>query len=63
MRPDLVDEVSTLFCYIEDMPRETFALGIPWTWERYPEYRDALGAGGTECMRHPCSGTPSCGST
>jgi len=41
MRPELVDEVSKLFCYIEDMPRETFALGIPWTWERYAEYRDA----------------------
>jgi N-acyl-D-aspartate/D-glutamate deacylase len=41
MRPDLVDEVSKLFCYIEDMPRETFARGIPWTWERYDEYRDA----------------------
>ncbi len=41
MRPDLVDEVSKLFCYIEDMPRETFARGIPWTWERYAEYRDA----------------------
>ena len=41
MRPDLVDEVSKLFCYIEDMPRETFTLGIPWTWDRYAEYRDA----------------------
>ena len=64
MRPDLVDEVSTLFCYIEDMPRDDLRVGIPWTWERYPEYRDALGAGGTSaCMRRPCSGTRCCGST
>jgi N-acyl-D-aspartate/D-glutamate deacylase len=53
---DLVDEVSTLFCYIEDMPRDTFALGIPWTWERYPEYRDALGAGGTSVHAAPLLG-------
>ena len=38
--------VPTFFCYIEDMPRVAFAVGIPWTWERYPEYRDALGRGG-----------------
>lgn len=56
VRPDLVDEVSTLFCYIEDMPRDTFALGIPWTWERYPEYRDALGAGGTAVHAAPLLG-------
>ncbi len=42
----VIDELSTLFCYIEDMPREAFATGIPWSWERYPEYRDALADGG-----------------
>jgi N-acyl-D-aspartate/D-glutamate deacylase len=46
VHPDGVDELSTLFCYIEDMPRESFAQGVPWTWERYPEYRDALADGG-----------------
>ncbi|MBM3660019.1 MAG: amidohydrolase family protein [Actinobacteria bacterium] len=46
VRPEAIDELSTLFCYIEDMPREAFALGIPWTWERYPDYRDALADGG-----------------
>ena len=46
VRPDAIDELSTLFCYIEDMPREAFALGIPWSWERYPDYRDALADGG-----------------
>ena len=56
VRPDLVDEVSTLFCYIEDMPRDTFARGIPWTWERYPEFRDALAAGGTSVHAAPLLG-------
>jgi len=56
IRPDLVDEVSKLFCYIEDMPRETFSIGIPWTWERYPEYRDALGAGGLSVNAAPLLG-------
>lgn len=46
VRPEAIDELSTLFCYIEDMPRAAFALGIPWSWERYPEYRDALADGG-----------------
>jgi N-acyl-D-amino-acid deacylase len=56
MRPDLVDEVSKLFCYIEDMPRETFELGIPWTWERYAEYRDAMNAGGMSVHAVPLLG-------
>jgi N-acyl-D-aspartate/D-glutamate deacylase len=55
MRPELVDEVSKLFCYIEDMPRETFALGIPWTWERYAEYRDAMNDGRHERARGPAA--------
>lgn len=46
VRPDGIDELTTLFCYIEDMPREAFALGIPWSWETYPAYRDALADGG-----------------
>ena len=28
MRPDMVDEVSRIFCYIEDLPRESFDAGI-----------------------------------
>jgi N-acyl-D-aspartate/D-glutamate deacylase len=56
MRPELVDEVSKLFCYIEDMPRETFALGIPWTWDRYDEYAYALGGGGLSVHAAPLVG-------
>jgi N-acyl-D-amino-acid deacylase len=56
VRPDAIDDVSKLFCYIEDMPRETFALGIPWTWERYPEYRDAMNQGGLGVHAAPLLG-------
>ena len=56
MRPELVDEVSKLFCYIEDMPRETFSLGIPWTWERYAEYRDVLNGDGLSVHAVPLLG-------
>ena len=42
IRPDHVSGISDLFCYIEDMPRESFALGIPWDWATYPEYRNRI---------------------
>ena len=63
MRPELVDEVSKLFCYIEDMPRETFTLGIPWTWERYAEYATRSATDGSSVHAAPLSGTPCCAST
>ena len=56
MRPELVDEVSKLFCYIEDMPRETFALGIPWTWERYRRVPRRAEAGGMSVHAAPLLG-------
>jgi N-acyl-D-amino-acid deacylase len=39
IRPEHVAGVSDLFCYIEDIPLESFAKGIPWDWATYPEYR------------------------
>jgi N-acyl-D-amino-acid deacylase len=33
---DLVD----LFAFIEDIPAEAFHLGVPWTWNTWPEYFD-----------------------
>ena len=53
VRPDLVDEVSKLFCYIEDMP--------PGSATPSTETRSAQEA--PRCTRHPCSGTRSCGSS
>jgi N-acyl-D-amino-acid deacylase len=42
VRPELVQGVTDVFCYIEDMPPVAFAEGIPWTWETFEQYRDAI---------------------
>ena len=44
--PDRVS-ASDVFGFIEDIPVDAFASGIPWTWESYAEWRDALRAHGT----------------
>jgi N-acyl-D-amino-acid deacylase len=46
VRPEQRDGMSAVFCYIEDMPEESFAEGIPWTWETHTEYSKALGGAG-----------------
>jgi N-acyl-D-amino-acid deacylase len=38
---------SDVFGFIEDIPVDAFTTGIPWTWESYAEWRDALRAHGT----------------
>src|SRR5436309_164956 len=38
---------SDVFGFIEDIPVDAFATGIPWTWESYAEWRDALADHGT----------------
>ncbi len=38
---------SDVFGFIEDIPVDAFATGIPWTWESYAEWRDVLRAHGT----------------
>ena len=38
---------SDVFGFIEDIPVDAFATGIPWTWESYEEWRDVLRAHGT----------------
>jgi N-acyl-D-aspartate/D-glutamate deacylase len=40
MRPSMVE----LFCFIEDLPLAAFEQAIPWTWEDWPDYRDAAAA-------------------
>jgi N-acyl-D-aspartate/D-glutamate deacylase len=35
-----------VFGFIEDIPVDAFTTGIPWTWESYAEWRDALRAHG-----------------
>jgi N-acyl-D-amino-acid deacylase len=42
VRPETIDAVSAVFCFIEDMPRAAFADGIPWNWETFGQYRVSL---------------------
>ena len=37
-----VDEISDVFGYIEDLPVDLLTGQIPWTWESYREYADAV---------------------
>ena len=43
VRPDAVDELRGLYCYIEDLPEQVLSSSISWDWERYPAYMDTLG--------------------
>jgi N-acyl-D-aspartate/D-glutamate deacylase len=38
--------ISDLFAYIEDVPRHLFDDNVPWTWNDYAGYRDAVNANG-----------------
>jgi N-acyl-D-amino-acid deacylase len=38
---------ADVFGFIEDIPTDAFATGIPWTWESYAEWSDALRTHGT----------------
>ena len=40
----LVQCLSAVFAYVEDMPPSVFAESIPWSWVTFPEYLDALRA-------------------
>jgi N-acyl-D-aspartate/D-glutamate deacylase len=40
--PDIRGEISDLFAYIEDVPRHLFDDCVPWTWNDYAGYRDAV---------------------
>ena len=44
IRPDEVVGLSRLFAYVEDLPREVFALAVPWDWESFPDYVTAMKA-------------------
>ncbi|MCE2391501.1 MAG: amidohydrolase family protein [Proteobacteria bacterium] len=41
------DALVGAFGYIEDIPEVAFERGVPWSWESWAEYRDALDRRGT----------------
>lgn len=47
VRPEHLEEVMDVFCFIEDMPIEEFRTGIPWNWQTWREYRDSMNARGS----------------
>jgi len=42
VRPEHRDRVIDLMEGVEDIPGPTLHAGLPWTWESFPEYLDAL---------------------
>ena len=40
--PSTRGDISDLFAYIEDVPRHLFDDCVPWTWNDYAGYRDAV---------------------
>ncbi len=45
VRRDDVRGLAGMFKQIEDIQLSTFDAGVPWTWETYPEYLDAIRPG------------------
>src|SRR5215468_830856 len=45
-RPKDRDTIMRLLCFVEGMPLDTLRSAIPWTWESYGEYLDAIERGG-----------------
>ena len=49
---------------VEDIPGTALAEGLPWDWETFPEYLDALDRRQLRRRRrHPRARTPRCGPT
>jgi N-acyl-D-aspartate/D-glutamate deacylase len=46
VRAEAVAGVTALFCYVEDLPEAAFDTAIPWDWESYPDYLDAMSRDG-----------------
>ena len=47
MRADQRELLVDVFSYVEDVPVNAFDISVPWSWERWAEYR------GTLCGRAP----------
>src|SRR6185503_14643906 len=45
-RPSDRHTIMRLLSFVEGMPLDTLQAAIPWQWESYPEYLDALEQGG-----------------
>ncbi|HEV8296545.1 MAG TPA: amidohydrolase family protein [Acidimicrobiales bacterium] len=46
VREPIRRRLTDAFCFIEDLPTESVDAAVPWGWESYAQYRDALSASG-----------------
>ena len=60
---DQRDEIVDLLCFLEDLPLEAFHRLVPWTWERWPEYVEALAARPPRCTPVATWATSPCAPT
>jgi N-acyl-D-amino-acid deacylase len=42
LRAEHRQEMSSVFAFVEDLPKQAFETSIPWSWETYGEYRAAM---------------------
>ncbi|GAA4998138.1 N-acyl-D-amino-acid deacylase family protein [Uniformispora flossi] len=42
LAPSARGAVLDLFCFLEDLPLSAFQDKLPWSWDRWPAYRDAV---------------------
>ena len=51
-RPDDHDVLVDVMAGVEDIPGVVMVDGLPWHWETFPEFLDAVAAGNASCPRH-----------
>ena len=62
-RPEHHDVIVHTLENVEDMDPATLVAGVPWDFETFPEYLDAVRRRGPCSTSRRTSGTPRCGST
>ena len=45
LRPEHREAMLATFCCVEDLPVQSLAAVLPWTWESFGEYMDAIDQG------------------
>ncbi len=46
LRAEARASMLELFCFIEDLPLHAFTHAVPWSWETWPEYQQAIDSHG-----------------
>ena len=43
VKPDAREKLAGMLSYVEAIPMDVLKAGVPWTWETFPEYMNAIG--------------------